>query len=242
VIDKSSGIPYYLQLVKEIKEKIKMGELRPDDQLSSENELQQEYNISRPTIRKALNVLVNDGYLYRIKGVGTFVSQPKIEEIMMNLQGWSATMRDKGLNPSTKVITMKETFPKNSLLDSGYFSPDEEIIKIERLRYIDKDPIVLEKSYIPKKLCPSLINDDLNNNSLNSLLTKKYNLTLLSGKVGFEPVLTKEREANLLQVYPGSPALLLDYYAFTFSKQIVEYCKRIVRGDKCRFWVEAVKR
>ena len=78
-LDKNSPIPLYFQLEEILKERIETGELKPGDLLSSEKELSEKYQISRPTIGQALRGLVNEGLLYREKGKGTFIAKPKID-------------------------------------------------------------------------------------------------------------------------------------------------------------------
>ncbi len=80
MIDKSSPLPIYYQIEEQLKNKLKNGELKPNDSLPSEREFAERFEISRMTVRQAINNLVNDGYLYRQKGRGTFVSEKKLEQ------------------------------------------------------------------------------------------------------------------------------------------------------------------
>lgn len=108
-IDKRSPIPAYYQLKAIILDKIREGEYRADEIIPSEREFSDSLNISRMTVRQALNQLVAEGVLYREKGKGTFVSKPKFEQ--RNIMSFSDLVRKKGLNPSTKILNFEKIKP-----------------------------------------------------------------------------------------------------------------------------------
>src|SRR5690349_19645318 len=100
--------PLYDQLKEILRQEIAKGAYRPEEQLPSETQLVQRYNISRTTVRQALNDLVNEGILYRRQGKGTFVAPPKIEQELVRLTDFVEDMAQAGLNPSSKVISLTE--------------------------------------------------------------------------------------------------------------------------------------
>ena len=104
MIDKTSPLPIYYQLVEWIKGLIERGELKPGDSLPSEREYAERFSISRMTVRQAITELVNGGYLYRQKGVGTFVAEKKIEQQLMGLTSFTEDMKSRGMEPSSKLV------------------------------------------------------------------------------------------------------------------------------------------
>lgn len=103
-IDKQSPIPIYYQIMEQLKSQIKNGELQPDAPLPSEREYSEQFGISRMTVRQALSNLVNEGFLYRQKGRGTFVSRPKMEQTLQGLTSFTEDMKSRGMVPSSKLV------------------------------------------------------------------------------------------------------------------------------------------
>ena len=115
---------------------------------------------------------------------------------------------------------------------------EDEVIELQRFRYAQDEPFILETSYIPKKLIPSISREELEKSSLYDLMEKKYNIIVTKARESFEPVLIRDYESKYLQVKEGYPALLLDHIAYDSHGRVVEFCKAIVRGDRCRFYTE----
>ena len=104
-IDKQSRLPLYFQLEELIKKAISTGELKPGDMIPTEWEIIDYFKLSRTTVRQALSDLVNENLLYRKKGIGTFVSKPKIDlQYMGNMVSYNEQITSMGLTPSTKVL------------------------------------------------------------------------------------------------------------------------------------------
>ena len=104
-INFDSHLPYYIQLIEILKEKVQTGTWSPGDQIPGEQELCKLYGVSRPVVRQALGELELDGVISRRKGRGTFISRPKINEgLVQKLTGFHHDMVDRGLRPTTKVL------------------------------------------------------------------------------------------------------------------------------------------
>ena len=95
-IDKSSPLPYYVQLKNILLEKINEGEFA-NGKLSSEHELSGKYNITVTTVRKTLSELKNEGRIYKIKGLGTFLNKPKLEIDFSKYLSFGRTLKEKGI-------------------------------------------------------------------------------------------------------------------------------------------------
>lgn len=103
-INKHSPVPIYHQIEEQLKAMIDKGELQPDMLLPSEREYSETFGISRMTVRQALSNLVSQGYLYRQKGKGTFVSKQKIKQPLQGLTSFSEDMKSRGRKPSSKLL------------------------------------------------------------------------------------------------------------------------------------------
>lgn len=241
-INLNSRIPYYVQMIDVIKYKINQNEWKTGEQLPSEPDLCEMYRVSRTVVRQALRELELEGLIVRRKGKGTFVTEPKINEsLVQKLTGFYQDMVDRGHTPITQVL--KSELEPASPKVARYLNvePGTQVFNIERLRFIDDEPIVLVTTYLPYKLCPKLANYDLSNQSLYAVLEKEFGLELSHGRRTIEAVPANKREASLLQVEEFDPLILLDSVTYLKDDTPIEYYHAVHRGDKSRFEVELVR-
>lgn len=237
-LDPNSFTPLYHQLKELLKEKIESGEWVPGDLVPSENKLQQQFNISRNTAKKALDDLVQEGILKRVQGKGTFVSTPKIEQSLKGFYSFSKVMEAKGLQPKDIILGLGLEEAKPGIAKRLEVPAGTTVIALKRLRCAGEEPIILETSYLPQQIAPDLTESKLEKNSLYDILEKDYGIFVTKAKEVFEPVLIRDYESKYLQVREGYPALLLDRIAYEANGDVVEFCRSIVRGDRCRFYTE----
>lgn len=238
VLDNTSVIPLYHQLKEILKENIEAGVWKPGDMIPSENQLMQDYNISRNTAKKAIETLVQEGVLNRIQGKGTFVSNPKFEQSLSGFYSFSKVIRERGMIPKDIIKSFQVTRVKQSIAKHLNLSEGDEVYELIRLRYVQDEPIIFETSYIPLKYFPNLTEEKLRKSSLYDLMQDEYSVFVVRAKEIFEPVLVRGYESQFLEVEEGFPALLLDRIAYDLNEQPVEFCRSIVRGDRCRFYTE----
>ena len=239
-LEHQSPIPLYHQLKEILKEKIESRDWGQGEKLPSENELITQYNISRNTVKKALDDLVQDGLLNRIQGKGTFVSKPKLEQSLTGFYSFSKVMRAQGLQPKDIILSIEKKAAKLSIARQLQIPEGESVIELKRLRCANDEPIILETSYIPCDLVKELSKQDLEDTSLYDYMEQNFNIYVTSAKEIFEPVLIRDYESHYLEVEEGFPALLLDRIAYNSDKRPVEFCRSIVRGDRCRFYTELI--
>ena len=107
-LDRNTPVPLYYQLKQYLIGQVRSGKLKVGDMLPTEFELCEKFGVSRPTVRQAMSEMVAEGYLYRHKGKGTFVSKPKLEgRFFQKLQSYNVEMTQKGLEPATEVLNLK---------------------------------------------------------------------------------------------------------------------------------------
>ena len=235
-IDKESRIPLYYQLMDIIKEMIEEGHLSENDQLPSERELCETYNVSRSTVRQAIQELEKEGYIYREHGKGTFVSPEKFKQDLLSFYSFTDEMKKIGKVPSSKVLDFKvikctDDLAKKMKLDLG-----EKLYMFTRLRLADNEPMMLETSYVPYRRFPGLTKEQLEQSAMYEIFTKKYNAVFTCAEEIFQPVLTREEEAILLQYQQGFPAMMIERITHENDK-IIEYTKGIARGDRFKYHV-----
>jgi GntR family transcriptional regulator len=242
IINKDSPIPYYFQLEEILREQIESGKWAPGQQIPSETELCEIFDVSRTVVRQALNELVNEGLLYRRRGKGTFVAKPKIaESLVQNLTGFYEDMVAKGLTPITQVLEQKLIPASKKVAAMLNLKEGDQVIKIDRLRSIGSEPILIVTTFIPYHICPALAEEDLTNQSLYAVLEDRYGLSIARGRRTLEAISASEEDAKLLGVEEGDPLIFLKSVSYLENGEPIEYFEAKHRGDRSRFEVELVR-
>jgi GntR family transcriptional regulator len=241
-IDLHSPMPYYGQVIEALKRPIETGHWKPGDQLPSEPELTVAFGVSRAVIRQALDEMERDGLIVRRKGKGTFVAEPKIVEgLVQRLTGFYEDMAARGYVTRTQVLRQEVIPATQKVAEFLGLPPETPVIVIERLRFVQAEPIVLVTTYLPHSLCPSIVYEDLSQQSLYACLREKCGLELARGRRFIEAVAARDEEARLLQVERGAPLILLDSVSYLENGTPVEYYHALHRGDRSRFQVELIR-
>ncbi|KHF41672.1 GntR family transcriptional regulator [Halalkalibacter okhensis] len=236
-INKDSPLPLYYQVKELLKKEIHINKIKVGEMIPSERELSDMFDISRPTVRQAINDLVNEGVLKRKKGLGTFVSQPKINQrFLENLTSFKDEMEEKGLPNSTKLLDIKDV-DCNDHINKIFHEKYNKFVYIERLRYVKKSPVVIVSTYIPKELAPDLLKEDLTNFSLYEILQKTYHLNIKNAKRIMEAINASSQEAIWLNIEPNAAVMLIKTIAYLDNQMPFEYTIARYRGDFSSFTV-----
>lgn len=229
----------FSQLEEVIRDAIESGKWPPGQVIPSERELSRIYRLSRMTVRRSLDRLVVDGLLYRVDGKGTYVSEPKVSFQALSLVGLREQELQMGQLPSAQLLGIEKVLAPDNIGEILQIKENEPVFLIERVRFGNDIPIALHRSYIPCSLCPTLLDEDLVNNSLYALLKSNYGIHIQRATETLESALATARESLLLNVSPGSPMLLLRITVYDKSDRPVEYVKVVFRGDKVQLRVTA---
>jgi GntR family transcriptional regulator len=236
-IDKNASTPYYLQLAELLRDEISRhhgpGVLY---QLPSENELAALQGITRATVRRALDVLERDGWIYRHKGKGSFAAVRRVEQELTQLVSTTEDMRERGWPLSTRLVSVKQvpaTSKIASVLELPIGSPCYEL---RRLRLVDGSPISLQTPYLPVALCPDLEQNDLTS-SLYRLLETRYGLRLWTGRETLRARCALPQEEDLLELDSCAAVMYMERITYAASGEPVEYLEAVWRGDRYDFKV-----
>ena len=241
-IDHNSHVPYYVQVKEALRDRIEHGEWKAGDQLPGEPELCVLFDVSRTVIRQALSELLHDGLILRAKGKGTFVAEPKIvENLAQKLTGFYQDMAERGYPPVSQVLHQVVVPANQKVAAFLQIAPGTPVVEIERLRFVQEEPIVLVTTYLPYAHYPELLTADLTHQSLYSLMEQEYGLTIARGHRTLEAVTANQYEADLLQVETGAPLMLLDSVSYLEDGVPVEYYHALHRGDRSRFEAELIR-
>jgi len=181
-ISRLSKVPLYYQLYQILLDQIRSGVLQPEDMLPSEAELVEEFNLSRSTVRQALDMLVNDGLIHRRRGQGTFVATPTIEQNLSRIISFWEDMRQRGLRPATKVLSSELVAAPEDIAAALQIKAGEELANIVRLRLADDEPMSVEHSFLVHNYCPGVTRKYHADLSLRQMLADQYNVTLVYAK------------------------------------------------------------
>lgn len=213
---------YYV--VKEaIKKQIKEGLLTPGDFLPTEGELCETYQVSRVTVRRAIEELVEEGILKRDHGKTATVAPKSIPRSLNRLGGLHEELTKAGIKCSSYLLNAKETEADEKLSDSMGIEVGTPLYRIERLRYADGNPISHQILYIIKELCPELEFSALTSTSLYELFEKQYHLNIDYALQSISSTLSSYKQAALLELPERTCMLCVKRTTYLKNKQCIEY-------------------
>jgi len=236
-LNRDIPIPLYQQIYDIWKRKIETGELKPADRIPTDRELCDLYGVSQITVRQAIQMLVNEGLLVRRPRTGTHVAQRKFSQQLIQLTSFSEDMRSRGLRPGGRLIRAVEEPADAVAADKLRIDLSEPVVRIERLRTADDEPIAIEVFRTPSSLCPGLPEEDLEGKSLYDVLIRSYGVDLAWAEQSFESTLASSAQASLLGIKRGMPVLGVERLTFNSSRQPVEYTTSVYRGDRYKLYV-----
>ena len=237
LIDRENHQKLYLQLLEIVKKKIESGEWAIGTQIPTEEDLCKMFSVSRATVRTAILELVRQGYLKRQQGKGTFIYRNVISEGLSMFTSFKESMFGGNLNLSTDILARTVMMPVDDLDSKLNISPDKHIIYIKRLRFIDKEPVLLQESYVPYHICPLLLEDDVEHNSLIGIFEKHYGIKITKVKNYIDTHNITPDESRLLGVSEGSSSIDLTQYFYSGETRIM-YTRSIKRPDGFKLSIE----
>jgi GntR family transcriptional regulator len=237
-IDPYAAVPKYFQLASILRQQIDNGEWQPRNAIPSERQLEVMYNISRTTIREAIDYLTRQGYLYREHGRGTFVSPPKLQKGLMELTSFSEDLSKRGIRPGQIIRDISMVVPPASILQRLELQPGTSMLRLERIRLGNDVPIGLQTSYLSLEPGQTITRAEMEAaGSLYRLIQEKFHIIPSEADETLEVTIATKEEAELLQIEEGAPLLLSERVLFAQNRKPVEYVKILYRGDRYRYYV-----
>jgi GntR family transcriptional regulator len=234
----SSVMPLYAQLKETIIADISSGVLVPGDQLPSQRELCRRYEMSHMTVRRALDELKNEGVIQAIAGKGFFVAERKQTAEVGSLNGFAEHMHSLGLMPKTQVLKA-ELIPASTLIAKHLrIDIGAEVAYLHRLRYVDDRPFSLTTAYLVHRLCPGILEHDLENESLFTTLREVYDLHPTSSTSFIEAQLATEDTAAQMGLTLPEALLVKEQITYTQTGQAIEFSRSLLRGERYHLRVD----
>ena len=233
----------YEEIAEDIRNGILSGKYNPNEQLPLEKQMCEHYEVSRITIKKAVDELVIQGLVIKRRGSGTFVKAlggDDVQELSMakQFEGFSETNKDKKV--SSKILKFEVIHPTEEIATKLKITCDDFVYYIIRTRYADEQPYVIDYTYMPIGLIPGIKNDILLN-SIYNYIEKKLKLKIKSAHRIIRAILPNELEQEWLKIESNFPILEVEQVGFLDNGQPFEYSKAHHRSDKIEFRTVSIK-
>jgi DNA-binding GntR family transcriptional regulator len=231
-IDRSSPIPLYHQVASAFDKAIREGVLPPETKLENEISLAKRYNLSRPTMRQAMDRLVRDGLVVRRRGVGTQVIGPPVRR-NLRLSSLYNDLQDEGAQPETRVLTLETITAEDSVREKLGLQEGTQVYHLRRLRSVDGRPLALMENWLPVNLA-DLTREDLESDGLYNLLRRAgVDFRMAQQKVGAD--IADAEQAAHLNVEVGSALVVMERTGLDSSGTPVELGQHVYRADRYSF-------
>lgn len=214
-----------------------LASLEPGEKLPSERELAQRYGVARMTVRGVIGRLAQQGLVHRVQGQGTFVSEPRLAQ-PASLTSFTEDMIARGLTPGSIILAQEVVTAPRPVAVRLELGANERIVRIERVRSGDGDPIALERAHLPARRFPGLEDVDLVEHSLYGTLSAEYGCELGTSRQRIAAVTLSHAEAHLLHAEEGTPALQIERVACDLEGTPVEFVRSVYRGDRFELHTE----
>ena len=243
LINRTPHMPLYLQLKERIQDEIVSGFFEVGDKIPTEKELEEKYEISRTTVRQAIEELVLEGLLYKRQGIGTFVSEPKPEFALGKLTSFTEDQKRRGYQPSSDRMSLDLVLPTLRVankLEIAENYQSSQIYELIRLRFADNKPVGIHSTYFFESNRFSF--DDVDHESKLQDFSlyrffEKHGLYPVNADESIEAVSANLLEAELLEVSPKSPLLLVARTTYDNFSSPIEFSKMVYRADRYRYVV-----
>lgn len=230
------------QVSEYIRTRIESGEYPLGSQIPTENELAGRLGVSRPTVRQALETLSHSGYLTRVKGRGTFVTQPKvIHESTSFLIGYREESRKNNRTLRTRVLELRVERAEEHVAQALKLPAGGKVTRLTRLRYLENynnnAPVVYTTVYVPYKLFPDMSEIDFTDTSFYEVLDSRN----LSVKHAFRKLEAAPSPAEVtagLGISPFEPIIFITSVGHTESMTPVEYAESYYPAGSSSFLIE----
>lgn len=232
--------PKYYLLKQDLITKIDGRQFAEGNPIPSERELVQQYHVSRITVRRAIDELVREGYLYKVQGRGTFVKTEEFSQDLVCITSCTQDVINLGMTPRRKVLASEVIDPDEARRRALELGPNDRVFHLERIYYADDMPINLTSTYLPYKLFLGIDSYDFSNESLYDIIEREYSVHLTNATRSIEAVLARGEVAEHLEVKAGTPILYFGCvtHAEVRGKQLpIENFDCFYRSDKFKFYI-----
>lgn len=212
--------PLYSRVYHALREKIENGDYAKGSLLPTENELQAQFNVSRVTIRKAVELLSEGGYVSVKQGRGTEVLDHRTSQKLNCVSSFTETLIERGFEVGSKSTSVEKVIPPIRVANELLLDPNTEVVRLYRIRMANGKPIAIMINYVKSELVPDLDKVYKDQESFYGILEKKYGVVIDSAVENIGARAAGMTEAELLQIPEGSPLLISRRITYSNGKPI----------------------
>ena len=232
-LDAQSPVPLYHQMEKVILDRISKPEAI-NKMIPPEFDLIEIFGVSRATVKKTLDNLVNKGMLERRRGIGTRVIKNQLIEDLARLKSYTEEMESRGVVISTQLLDVSERNPDAYIREKLKLNNHEKTISICRLRGTSEVfPVVLLRSDIVTDIGVTL--EDNFSNSLYRLIEQKHRVRIIWAQETIEAAEATQEQAEKLEINPGDPVLIMERISYIENDRPIEFVRAVYRPDRYKF-------
>ena len=232
-IDRSSSLPLYHQLYVHLRTRILGGEWQTGELFPRDADLEETYGVSRITVRKAVDMLVNENFVVRQRGRGTFVSNPGLQADVDNLFSFRDEMKRRGLKPGSKVLGTNYHPVSAHTAEQLGIAVGTELAELSRLQLGDGEPQCVEKTYLVHRYCQGILeNHDFVKASLAEVLEKAYHIRLTRAVQTVSALIPAKSIADALELRRNQPVLFVERISYSQADIPIDYRRIYYRADR----------
>ena len=237
-IDRSSPMPLYFQIAERLRNRVIQETLRPGDLLTTDERVQEEFGVSRATARKAIDELVDEGFVERVTGKGTFVAEPRLQVPLPVMLSFTEEIERRGMSSSSRIVSVGWVRAVGHAQQSLCVEVGDPLLRLERVRYADDKPILYSVDFLPKNIG---IGPDADFSGSLYKLMESRGVQLAECQNLIEAAVTDRRLGKLLQVRSGFPVLALQRTTYDTKRRPVLYEDAACRSDLYSYAVRMVR-
>ena len=230
-----SHIPLYTQIKDTLRAGILDGRYPPHSRMPSESELQTMFDVSRITIRQALNDLQKEGLIFKVHGKGSFVSQPKAFQNVTSLQGFAEAMSRSGHEIINRVVKFRFVPAPADVAARLALPESAPVVEIHRVRLLNRSPVSYEVTYLPEALGRQLERADLVTRDIFLILENDCAMPLGAADLAIDAVAASPGVARALRIEKGAPLLRIERLTHDANGQPVDFEYLYFRGDTFQY-------
>lgn len=234
-INKKSVIPIYYQLAKLLEKKIYTGELNPGEKLPPENKIADYFNISRMTVRKALSELIEAGMISSEKGRGTFVTEPKLDNLVFELDNFKEEIEKRGMKPKIKLLKVNIIKANREIANKLNIDLKTRCLDFTMLISANNEPLIYERKYIKYSKQKPILESELEDATLSNLAITHGNYFPVMSKKILKSANADKEQANLLNINKKDAVFVIEQYLYDTNNSSIGWGISVCRGDKFKF-------
>ena len=231
----------YRQIADALRERVQRGELKPGDALPTESALQEEFAVSRVTVRQALKQLTQEAIIESIQGSGSYVKEERVNYDIYQLTSFYEKLADRNVDTHSDVKVFEAIGADEELANTLQIEAGEKVWHVKRVRFIKQKPVTLEETWMPLVLFPDLTWEVMENSKYHFIEQVKK-MVIDRSEQEIVPVMPSPEAASLLGVDPGRPILEKISRGYLNDGRVFEYSRNTFKSDDYKFTLVAKRR